>query len=270
MRDAPGALCLYGRYVAISIRSQMQYRASFAMLAAGHFLSTGIEFLGVLVLFDRFGSLQGWGLPEVALFYGMVNVSFAVAEGVGRGFDTFARLVRGGDFDRLLLRPRGTALQVAGQEIDLLRIGRFSQGLFVLVWASMALGVEWNGARIGLLLLAVLGGACFFVGLFVLQATMCFWTTESLEIVNTVTYGGVEAGQFPLSVYRDWLQRLFTFIVPLGLVTYFPAIAILGREDPLGTTRGFQYAAPLIGVAFLCLALRVWRFGERHYRSTGS
>ncbi len=261
---------LYGRLVGAAIRSQMQYRASFIMLALGQFLATVGEFLGVLVLFDRFGSLRGWGLAEVALFYGMVNVAFALAEAFGRGFDTFARLIRSGEFDRLLLRPRSTALQMAGRELDLLRIGRLTQGLLILLWASSALAVTWTAPRLGLLLLAIAGGACLFVGIFVLQATMCFWTTESLEIVNTVTYGGVEAGQFPLTIYSGWFRRLFTYIVPLGAVTYFPAIAILGREDTLGSTRLFQYLAPLIGVAFLLVSLRIWRLGERHYRSTGS
>ena len=261
---------LYLRYVGVSLRSQMQYRASFIMLTVGHFLSTAIEFLGVLVLFDRFGALRDWQLAEVALLYGMVNVAFALAEAFGRGFDTFSRLVRSGEFDRLLLRPRSTALQMAGRELDLMRLGRFSQGLFILLWASTTLTVTWTPARVAVLILAIGGGACLFVGLFVLQATLCFWTTESIEIINTVTYGGVEAGQFPLTIYREWFRRLFTFIVPLGAATYFPAMAILGRPDPLGSTPLFQHLAPLIGVAFMLVCLRIWRIGERHYCSTGS
>ena len=51
------AFRLYFRYIDISFRGQMQYRASFVMLTFGHFLVTGIEFIGILVQFDRFGSL---------------------------------------------------------------------------------------------------------------------------------------------------------------------------------------------------------------------
>src|SRR2546423_14338654 len=107
----------------------MQYRASFLMLAAGQLLITGIDFLGIWALFSRFGSLRGWRLPEVALFYGVTNVAFAIAEAFGRGFDQFSNLVKSGDFDRLLLRPRGTAFQVAGMELQLMRCGRLIQGI---------------------------------------------------------------------------------------------------------------------------------------------
>jgi len=116
---------IYMRYAGISIRSQMQYRASFVMLAIGHFLGTGVEILGIWALFARFRTLGVWRLPEVALFYGLVNVAFALAESVGRGFDLFPGMVKGGQFDRLLLRPRSTALQVAACELQLMRVGRF-------------------------------------------------------------------------------------------------------------------------------------------------
>ena len=264
------ALRLYSRYVGISIRAQMQYRASFIMFSLGHFVANGAEFLALWALFDRFGSLRGWTLGEVALFYGMISISFALAEAVARGFDNFAGTVRSGEFDRVLLRPRSTALQIAGRETQLHRIGRLSQGLVVLIWSGTALGITWTAPRIALAVAAVLGGACLFAGLFVLQATMCFWTIESLEIMNTMTYGGVETAQYPLTIYRDWFRKFFTYAVPLASVTYFPALAILGRTDPLGSSVTFQHLAPLIGVVFLLMALQVWKIGVRHYRSTGS
>src|SRR5262245_44719414 len=129
------ALHIYLRYAGISLRSQLQYRASFLMMTAGHFALTAIEFCGIWALFDRFGALRCWRRPEVAWLYGSINVAFALAEGGARGFDVFPQLVRMGDFDRMLLRPRATALQVAGQEVQLMRIGRLVQGLVVLLWA---------------------------------------------------------------------------------------------------------------------------------------
>ncbi len=90
-------------------------------------------------------------------------------------------MVKSGDFDRLLLRPKSTALQLAKQGMTLRRVGHRALGLFILLWASIAPSV---------LLTLGAGGASLFSGLFVLQATLAFWTTETLKIMNTVTYGG--------------------------------------------------------------------------------
>ena len=264
------SLRLYVRYVGVSVRSQMQYRASFVMLSLGQLLITGIEFLAIWVLFDRFGSLRDWSLPEVALFYGIVNIAFALSEAAARGFDIFPGMLRSGEFDRLLLRPRTTVLQLMARELQLMRVGRIAQGLAVLVWAGAALDLTWTAAKVALLIAAIAGGACLFAGLFVLQATMAFWTTESLEILNTVTYGGVETAQYPLAIYRPWFRKFFTMVIPLACVNYFPALAILGRADPHGGPAALGWLAPAVGVAFLAATLQVWRVGVRHYRSTGS
>jgi len=266
-----GTIRLYWRYLGISVRAQMQYPASFVMLVLGRFLITSIDILGIWALFARFGSVRGWRLAEVAMFYGIVKTAFAVADAFSRGFDLFDRMVKSGDFDRLLLRPRPTAMQVAGQELTLFRVGQLAQGLIVLFLAAGALDVAWSAPRIGLVVMAILGGACLFSGLIVLQGTLAFWTTETLEIMSAVTYGGTETGQYPLSLYRPWFQKFFTFVVPLACVTYFPALAILGRQDDaMGSPPWFRWVAPLTGVVFLVVSLRVWEFGVRHYRSTGS
>ena len=264
------SLSLYLRYLDVSLRSQMQYRASFLIQAAAHFLVTGSEFLALVALFQRFGQIRGWSLPEMALLYSMVALAFATSEAVARGFDIFPGLVRTGDFDRLLLRPRSTALQVLGQEFQLMRAGRFAQGLVVLLWAAGQLDTRWTPAGVLLLLLAIAGGACLFCGLFIVQATICFWTTDSIEIMNATTYGGVETAQFPLSIYRPWFRSIFMFVVPLATINYFPAHAILGLEDELGSTRLIQWLSPAAGFLFLLACLAFWRFGVRHYKSTGS
>jgi ABC-2 type transport system permease protein len=267
LRDA---LALYGRYIAISIRGQLQYRASFAMEVLGQVLGTGVEFVAIWALFDRFGALGSWTLPQVAFFYGMADVGFALATAFSRGFDLFGSMIRSGEFDRLLLRPRSTVLQLLGQELTLMRAGRLIQGLSILVWAGGAAGVDWSVARFALLLAAVTGGVCLYTGIVVLQATSTFWTVETLEVWSAFTFGGNYASQYPLTIYRPWFRRALLTALPLGCISYLPAVAILGVDDPLGTPVALQWAAPLAGVVFLLVSLQVWKLGVRRYTSTGS
>ena len=261
---------LYLRFLGVSMQSQMQYRVSFTLLTLGQFAVTAIEFLAILVLFDRLNSLDEWSLPEVAFFYGLVNIAFSIADAAAYGFDHFGNMVKSGDFDRLLLRPRSTALQLAGQELTLRRVGRLAQGLVILLWASAALDLGWTPAKVALIISAIAGGAALFTGLMVLQATLAFWATETLEIFAAVTHGGVQASQYPLAIYRPWFQKFFIYVVPLATVSYFPSLAIIERADPLGSTLLVQYLSPMAGFAFLVLSLQVWKFGVRHYQSTGS
>jgi len=269
--DLANGLALYLRMVAQSVRAQLQYRVSFLLMAFGSFLASVVEAIGIWALFERFGMLGEWRLAQVAFLYGLVNAAFASCEALGRGFDIFARdFVKTGAFDRLLLRPRSTVLQLAGHELQLHRLGRLAQGLLILGWAIWMLDIDWAMWRVVLLILTFLAALAFFYALFIIQATLAFWTTESLELLNTLTYGGTETAQYPLAIYRPWFRRFFTYVVPLGCISYFPAVAIFGIEDPLGSSRTFQVLAPLAGFLFLGAALALWRLGIRHYTSTGS
>jgi ABC-2 type transport system permease protein len=264
------AIALYVHYAKLSIRGQLQYRASAATGALGVLAITAVEFAAVWALFDRFRQLRGWTLPEVALFYGMISITWALCDTTGRGFDKFGTLVKSGDFDRLLLRPRSTVLQVLAHEARLREAGRLLQGAAVLGYAFAAGDIDWTLARVALLVGSIACGVCAFLGLLILQATSTFWTVESLEVWSAFTHGGVTMSQYPLSIYRSWFRGLFTYIIPLACVNYYPGVAILGRPDPLGTPAIVAWIAPLAGPVFLIASLQVWRIGVRHYRSTGS
>lgn len=262
---------LYLRYAGASIRAQAQYPAATLLLTAGHLSATAIEMLGVYALFHRFGQVGGWSFGEVALFYGLINVAFSIADLLSRGFDVFGSdFVRTGAFDRLLLRPRSAALQLIGHEVRLSRVGRMIQGLAAIVLATRLVPIDWTAASVAMAAWAVAGGVALFSGILVLQATLSFWTVEGLEIVNVMTYGGVQAAQYPLSIYAGWFRKVLTFGVPLACVAYYPVLVILGRPDPLGAPDWLLPLTPLAGFAFLALSFAAWRAGMAHYASTGS
>ena len=265
------AIQLYGRYVHASLRAQMQYPGSFILTSLGAFAATGVDFVAVWALFARFRQIVGWHFGEVALFYAVIGASFALADGLTRGFDVFGeQFVKTGNFDRVLVRPRSTVLQLLGYEFRATRIGRLAQALLVWIIAVRLTSISWTWEIWATLLFAVAGGMALFSGILILQATLAFWTVESLEIANTLTYGGVEAAQYPLDVYARWFRNFLTFVVPLGCVSYFPVAAVLGRAERTGISAPLLHLTPVRGFVFLGVARWIWRFGVRRYTSTGS
>jgi len=261
---------LWLAYASASVRGQMQYRVSFLIGVVGQFLSTCIDFFAVWTLFDRFGALEAWTLAEVGLFYGVAHTAIALADLVSGGWDYAGDLIRYGTLDRMLLRPRTTVLQLLGYDVQLRRLGRLAQGVMIFAWAASAVDAPWTVGAVLLVGAAVASGACLFLGLFVLQGTIAIWTVETLEMVAATTYGGVQATQYPLSIYERWFRRFFTYLVPLAAATYFPVVAALGKPDPIGLPHTVGRVSWLIGPLFLAGAFRVWAWGVRHYTSTGS
>lgn len=258
---------LYGKYIAILFKSQMQYRTSFWLLTFGQIFTPLSILAGVYFLFERFGQIKGWDFYEVALCFAIIHMAYAISECFARGFDSFSSLVVNGDFDRVLVRPRSTVLQVLGSRFEFTRVGRLLQSVIVLGWALSHIATEWTILKMVTLLLMIIGGMFIFAGIFMLAATLCFWTIQGLEVANIFTDGGREMAQYPLNIYHKWVMRFFTIIIPFGCVNYLPLLYILDKTEGHDL---LYVSAPLTGLLFIWPCLLVWRFGVRRYRSTGS
>jgi ABC-2 type transport system permease protein len=263
---------LYLRLIAIQLRAQLEYRLSFVFDLVTTGLVNGVYFLTLAAVMSRFGSIGGWQLGDVAFLFGLVEAAFATMDMLFSGFDpdVFSQHVRRGTFDLMLLRPLSLPLQVFTSEFVLRRLGRIVQGVIVLGLGLSLANVVWSPAKLVYLLVVFLSTVAFFGGLFVIGAALCFWTVQSLEVINIFTYGGSELLAYPMHIYGDWLRRFFTFVVPGALVTYYPALYLLDKPDPLGFPAIMRFLAPVAGGGVLALAFAFWQLGVRRYTSTGS
>ena len=257
----------------MNLKSFLEYRLSTWLIALGQSLTTLFSFLGLSLLFSRFGNLAGWSFGEAALCFGVTYTAFAISETFARGFDSFSRLVIQGEFDRVLLRPRSTIIQVLGARTDITRLGRVIFGVIIICAVIPAAGITWNAFKVITLIMMILGGAAVFTGVFILGATVCFFTLEGLEVINIFTDGGRELASYPLPVYGKWITFFFTFIVPFGCMNYLPLLFITDRAA--GWSGGllppwFYMLMPLLGFVFIFPCTLLWRFGVRHYSSAGS
>jgi len=256
---------LYGKVAAMTLKSQMEYKASFSMMLLGQLIVSFSSFLGVFFMFDRFESVNGYRYEEVLICFAVMLMAFSLAEFFFRGFDRFPSLILNGTFDRILLRPRNEIFQVMISLMDFTRLGRLLQAVLVLIYTVPASGVLWTADKVLTLILMLLGGVVVFASLFFLYAGISFFTIEGLEFMNILTDGGKEFGKYPFSVYGEGVLKFVTYIVPLALVQYYPFTYLVGRSD-----NWYFMLLPVCAMLFVIPCYAFWRFGVRHYSSAGS
>ena len=150
------------------------------------------------------------------------------------------------------------------------RIGRIATGIGILAYALGDLTIAWTGFKIGLLVVTIISMFLYFGALFIIGATIAFWTVESIEVMNILTYGGSYIISHPMHIYQRWIRSLFTFVIPAIFLNYYPALFILGKTDPQGMPAWAPFVSPLVAAGALLLAMAFWRYGIRNYQSTGS
>lgn len=256
---------LYGRYVSVAVRCVMAYRGSFFLGVLSRFLVAFRGLIALGFLFSSFAHIKGYGYADVLLCYAVIEMSFAIAECMSSGFASFAAQIRRGGFDTVLVRPRSAVLQVLGAGFQLERAGAMISALFALGIGLHVHPAALTPMRIVTLLMMIIGGTGVFVGLFMLGAAICFFAIEESSALNLFTYGGRDHGKYPIDVYGKELFRFCTFVIPYTLVQYYPLQLLIGRSDK------WTYALyPLGALVFLAACYACWRFGVRHYTSSGS
>lgn len=256
---------LYRHYLSVILKSKMEYKASFFMYSIGIFLSSFSVFVGIFFMFQRFTNVKGFVYSEVLLCYGIFLMGYTLSEMFARGFDSFSGLVRKGEFDRILLRPRNIVFQVLVSRFEYGRFGRLLQAAVMLAYGINKSEIRWTGMKVLTVFLMIFGGMCLFSAIFMLCASFSFFTLEGLEFINVFTNGAVEYGKYPFGVYGKRMLRIITFVIPYALVQYYPLLYLLDRRADAG------YAfLPLLALWFLLPAYGLWRFGVRHYKSSGS
>lgn len=265
-----GGLAPYWHLLRGQVRTQTAYRRSFVLDLFSSLWASVFDVLSVLVLFRVTTSLGGFQVREAMVVVGLSACAFAAADLAVGQVEKVRHYVRTGLLDTVLVRPLGALPQLLLGNLSLRLTGRFLLGLGVLAAALWLAPIEWTPARVGLAVLAPVAGAVFFGAFFVAGSTVAFWWIESGELANSLTYGGRDISSYPMTIYGGWFRRLFGFGLGFAFVAYYPALALLGRVDPLGLPGWVGWTSPLVAVPAVAVAAVCWRTGVRHYRSTGS
>ncbi len=256
---------LYLKYFEIHLKSAMQFKGSFFATIISQFLTAFTVFLGITFMFGRFNSVDGFTYEEVVLCYAIILMGFGLSQLFASGFKVFDTMIGNGQFDRILCRPRNEIFQVLSQRIDFVRLGMLFQAVVMLVYSLVTCPVDWTFSRVLTVIFMIAGGFVLFSALFLLDGSIAFFTIQGLEVMNVFTYGALEHGKYPLSIYGRKMLTFCTFVIPYALIQYYPLTYVLGRTERL-----WYMFLPIIACLFVVPCWIVWRIGVSRYKSTGS
>jgi ABC-2 type transport system permease protein len=244
----------------LSIKRSLTYRTNlvFGLLMA---LSMTIASLvTVMAVYAQVDSLAGWTRNEMLVVIGCYQMlGGMLATFIEPNVRWFDERVKKGELDEILLKPVSSLyLATLGSQAPL-GLGGVFLGLFVT-----AIGVRDHFA-----LTNALTGAMALVSAFaVLWATRVLVMLLSLwapSLSFDVMYDAIwQFGRYPIEIYKQPLRSVFTFIIPIGLATTVPALAL---TQGMAALTGLSVVA---GIGMVLLVKMLWSRSLRRYTSATS
>lgn len=248
----------------VSLMTGLQYRASFVAELVTGLLSTVAVVLPLLVVYTHTTEVAGWTRPEAMLVTGFFMV-FAGLVGtfVEPNLGAVVDGVRDGGLDYLLVKPVDAQLAVSLRTMDPAQIWEVIGGAVVLGYALGHVPTPTAGAVVAAIAMQVAGLAGMY-GLWILVVCTSFWFVR-VDNLRFLLSSVSDTGRWPVSVYRGWVRLLLTVVLPVALVTSWPAMALLGRLDGALAAQALAVAAGM-----LALSRWLWKRALRSYSSASS
>ncbi|MFM2152939.1 MAG: hypothetical protein RL199_1374 [Pseudomonadota bacterium] len=261
-----------GRYfhlLSLQIRASLlvalQYRLEFVVDGVTELFWAATTFVPLFVVFDRRTSVGGWTFGESLLVLGYFQLLKSLLEGaVNPSLLKVVEQVRKGTFDFVLLKPADAQFLVSTTKfVPSALIGAVG-GLGLLVWGFVRIGHPPSPAAVVASALLLGSAVALLYALWIIVAGLAF-TAVRVDNLSYLFTSVFDAARWPSSVFRGALGFVFTWVVPLSLMTTVPAAALLGR---LSWNMGV--GAVTLSAAFSFVARRLWRRSLARYASASS
>lgn len=259
----------YGRLLAVQLRASallsLQYRYDFLVDGLIEAFWAVTALVPLFVVFQTRTEVAGWTFPEALVVAGWFTLLQGILEGaINPSLTAVVEQIRQGTLDFVLLKPADAQFLVSTARFQPWRGMNVLTGMAIFVYAFHLMG---HPPPLGGLLgsgVLLLSSTLLLYSLWILTVTAAFYVVR----VDNLTYffsSIFDAARWPSSVFRGILHLIFTFVIPLALMTTYPAQAMLGK-----LTLTTLFAAIGGALLFAALARVVWLRSIGKYTSASS
>ena len=256
---------LFINYLSLHLKIALEYKSSFIMTFISQILGMLVELFTVYSLFNKFKLLDIYNINELLLGFSTLWLGYSLSELFARGFDHFSNLIKRGDFDILLVRPSNLFIQILGSDIAYEKTGRALVSFGLFIYSASKVIKQLTILKLLLLIFMVLGCLLIILSVFIIGASLSFKTVQGLEVINIVTNGTRQVGQYPMGIYKKAVRIIFTIIIPITLINYYPIDYLSGRVNNI-----FYVFMPLLTLIMFFISNCIFKLGLKSYYSTGS
>lgn len=255
-------LRIYRECLKVSTAAALTYRFNFLLDNIIMLVSNILFPLVTFMIYGAGGEFPGWTLYEVLLIQSIFTISSGFANILFSGvlWATMRHVIEG-SLEIVLIKPVDSLFFLVASTIDLNHVGLLLGGSVMFVIAVANIGA----VSIGMILQSIaffLAGMLVMMGISMMMAATSFkWVANSRipEIFDSIKY----FGRYPQDIFHKGIRGFTSFIMPVAMVGFFPAAALLGRVNP------WSFAAIIPCVLFAAAGIYLYKHMVHLYEGVG-
>jgi ABC-2 type transport system permease protein len=257
-------LRLLGVQLRASLLLALQYRAEFLLDGFVEVFWMVPAIIPLAVVFRTRDAVGPWSFGEALMVVGWFTFLQGVLEGViNPSLATVVEHIRKGTLDFVLLKPADAQFLVSTARFQPWQCVNVFTAVGIFAWGFHELGRWPRPGDVGVATVAMLAAVVVLYSLWILTVSAAFYVVR-IDNLSQLFNAIFDAARWPVSVFPRAVRVVFTFVIPLAVMTTFPAQALLGILAPAHLLGALAGAALAFAVARV-----VWKASIARYTSAG-
>ncbi|NLM09768.1 MAG: hypothetical protein GX213_03105 [Clostridiaceae bacterium] len=253
---------IYRECIKISISTAMTYRFNFILDNFIMLVSNTLFPLVTLLIYGSGAEFPNWSLYEVLLIQAVFTMSTGVANIFFSGvlWATMRHIIEG-SLEIALIKPVNCLFFLIASTVEFSSLSLFLGGGVMFAIALSHIGPV-SILMVLQFLVLFMSGVCVMMGISLIMAATSFkWVGNSRlpEIFDSIKY----FGRYPQNIFHKTISGFTSFIIPVAMIGYFPAAALLGEAN------GTAFIAILPCFVFTMGGIFLFRHMIRLYEGVG-
>lgn len=255
-------LRIYKESMRIALASATTYRTNFILQSVITLLSNIIFPLITVLIYGSGASFKGWNLYEVLLIQSIFTMSMGMSSMFFAGivWNTMSNVVDG-TLEIILIKPVDCLFYLLASTFNINSLG-------VVIGGGVVFGIALTHITMPTLIMWIQCILMFIIGILVMlgmelmmAATSFKWVANSRipEMYESIT----KFGNYPQSIFPKWIVAFTSFIMPVAMIGFFPASALLGRAT------WWMFLAIIPCIIFMATGILLYKYMVRLYESVG-
>ena len=260
---------LFGKIVKYQFLAEIEYPGAYVAGIVAQWISYGVQMLMIFLMVWNFGSLVGWLPEEIVFLFAIILLTYAIAATFV--FNTCMNLdkfVINGTLDESLIRPMRPFVYLIATNVNIGYISHITLTTAALVICIWQLGITWSILQWLWLVVILISGAVI-TGCLMLIASLPAMRTRSQSPFFSLFWESHVFNRYPISIYSRFLQMIFTAVIPLAFVNYYPVQVLLTKQEGFGAPVT-MWLSPLVATVLICITILIWTKVSKHYESAGT
>lgn len=251
------------QYIKFNIKRILQYRADFVIGVVPHMIGQIANLSFFKIILGRVASIQGWEMDELLLLYGFSALVYGVYSLLFGNFRDLKSYLFQGQFDIMRIRPTNLIAHIMVMSFRSEAIEQILFGITLIAYAGARMCLEIDMIHLLAALYFVVCAVTILGGLALLSSSFLFITQGTFTPIGVISELR-EYTKYPIDIFGSVMQFVFSWVIPIGYVSYYPSIFLLGYPSA-----SYFYAGFVATMSFL-IGYAAFHYGLRYFNGVSA